>query len=170
MCCFFLFIFTQKQKRFAYDYEWFPNVTELIAHLSFQDEAVGMIFVETMDSTFARTIGIIGHEFSSKHYILVDPFSGIAIRVENLDCDVQHYLAHLKVPDTTGFTYCSITQATPPPPQEMDNSVGGESVETTMPASVTKKREYTTKKRTGVAAPSRKKAAVAAATADTSDK
>lgn len=158
------FGFFSPLKRVSYEYQWFPNVTDLVAHLSFQDEAVGLIIVETIDCNFARTIGLIGHEFTLKNYILVDPFVGVAVQANNLDCDVQNYLSQLNVPETTGFTYCSIspveTVTSSVPPHEIESSVG-ESVEMAPPTSVTKKRV----KRSAIIAPSRKKAAV-----DTSDK
>jgi hypothetical protein len=134
-----------KDSTHTFDYEWFPSTGELVRHLSFQEDAVGLIIVETIDSQIARSIGIIGHESSSQKYILVDPFAGVAFQGNNLDRDVQKYLSELNVPRTTGYTYCAINPIPAPAPTpapvvheaDVESSVGDSSA---APEPVRKKR------------------------------
>ena len=127
-------VFAKADANIIFDYQWLPNVNDLIRHLSFQDEAVGFILVETMHSPYARSIGLIGHEFSSRTYTLVDPKAGVVFKAANLDGDVRSYITSLNVPDTTGYVYCTpVAQSASE--LEAETSVG-DSVDTT-----TKKRE-----------------------------
>lgn len=100
----------------------FLSVEELIRHLSFEENATGVIFSPEGINDWKRCIGIIGHEFTTQVHHLVDLKTGKLITCADLDFQVKRYLG------PNSYTYISINKKEFVEPVTPANTLtGGES-------------------------------------------
>lgn len=87
----------------------FDTIKTLLTHLSFEENAAGVIFREVGSDKWERVIGIIGHEFTTQQYYLYDVKSGFVVTCKNLDVEVAKYLNTTigAIPNGTRVVYCA---------------------------------------------------------------
>jgi hypothetical protein len=136
----------------------FDTIKALLTHLSFEENAAGVIFREVGSDKWERVIGIIGHEFTTQQYYLYDVKSGFIVTCKNLDVEVAKYLNTTigAIPNGTRVVYCAFAPPPPPPPKEtplpspeapLAVECESESQEVSLPESALKKRKAPAKPR-----------------------
>lgn len=141
----------------------FDTIKALLTHLSFEENAAGVIFREVGNDKWERVIGIIGHEFTTQQYYLYDVKSGFVVTCKNLDVEVAKYLNTTigAIPSGTRIVYCAFAPPPflPPPPPAAEGAVPletplpsvecgeSESQEVSLPESAVKKRKVPAKPR-----------------------